>query len=588
MARAEIDPLHLDLLEIASTVFFADGAVPRGGPTRPEMGSSWRRSFSFTIPVRNPTFWNRPDVGAALVNTVGFLTEDSVSFAFTEKATDVERQPFLDLDPTGAAFDAEEVILFSGGLDSFAGALEALSTTSAKVILLTHRSAQKAIPRQVELGKHLADRFPNRMLHINVLARRRGQEASDSSQRSRSFLFAALGQVVAGVFGARRVSFYENGVISHNLPISPQVVGAMATRTTHPLALRELDRLMQTLGETYAPIENRYKWMTKRDVVERIAQNGGADSISRTVSCTSIREQTTLHTHCGTCSQCLDRRFAILAAGLEAHDFAEDYGTDVLFGARETTQSRTMAVEWTRHAMHLTTLDARGFVGRFGLEFSRIAEGHPEQRKSDTLDQCLGMHARHGHCVKGVLERMLVEKSDDILHERFPESSLIALFLGKQSSDSLTLPVDPRESAPRADIVPKVEQVDLRPDPQAPLMIEFLEEGGAPVVSVVGMCRLTGRAATVPHVLKAEYFADKCAGLERCNHRHVQSGDLAQRLGTTKDVIRQSVKRCRTMLRSSFLELHDIDPERELLLQHRAACGYRLDPEILVRRDSES
>jgi hypothetical protein len=173
-------------------------------------------------------------------------------------------QPFLDLDPNGAAFDAKEVILFSGGLESFAGALEALCTSTNKVILLTHRSAQKAIPRQVELGKYLAQRFPGRVLHIHVKARRVGQEASALSQRSRSFLFAALGQLVTQSFGAERLGFYENGVISHNLPISSQVVGTMATRTTHPLSLLKLNTLMQLLGPRHVPIENRYLWLTNR------------------------------------------------------------------------------------------------------------------------------------------------------------------------------------------------------------------------------------------------------------------------------------------------------------------------------------
>ena len=262
--RTEMDPLNIDLLEIAATVFAADCAVTRGGAIRAGMGEGWRRSFDFRIPVRNLEFWNRAEVRDALVDAVGFLPEDEVTFAFSHKTMAPDAQPFLDLDPNGAAFDAKEVILFSGGLESFAGALEALCTSTNKVILLTHRSAQKAIPRQVELGKYLAQRFPGRVLHIHVKARRVGQEASALSQRSRSFLFAALGQLVTQSFGAERLGFYENGVISHNLPISSQVVGTMATRTTHPLSLLKLNTLMQLLGPRHVPIENRYLWLTNR------------------------------------------------------------------------------------------------------------------------------------------------------------------------------------------------------------------------------------------------------------------------------------------------------------------------------------
>ena len=34
--------------------------------------------------------------------------------------------------------------------------------------------------------------------------------------------------------GAKRISFYENGVVSHNLPISPQVVTVKAS-SRHPV-----------------------------------------------------------------------------------------------------------------------------------------------------------------------------------------------------------------------------------------------------------------------------------------------------------------------------------------------------------------
>ena len=53
-----------------------------------------------------------------------------------------------------------------------------------------------------------------------------------------------LGFIAARMVGATRVRFFENGVVSANLPISPQVIGTMATRTTHPLALRYFNELL--------------------------------------------------------------------------------------------------------------------------------------------------------------------------------------------------------------------------------------------------------------------------------------------------------------------------------------------------------
>ena len=276
-----IDPLIADLLDIACVVFAADSSVPRGGTVRQNMGAAWRRRFFFEVPVRNREIWADPAVTDRLVEAVSFLTDDVVSFDFTDHQGDHGGQQFLDFDPSGVTFEAQDVVLFSGGLDSFAGALEMLATTNRSLRLVSHRSAQKVIPRQEELGAYLMHRFPKRVEHIHVEARRKDEEASETTQRSRSLLFAALGQAVVQAFDGKRLWFFENGIVSHNLPISPQVVGTMATRTTHPLALDLLNRLFDRLGGDLVPIHNAYQWLTKTEVVERIARHDGAKQIAR-------------------------------------------------------------------------------------------------------------------------------------------------------------------------------------------------------------------------------------------------------------------------------------------------------------------
>jgi hypothetical protein len=123
-----IAPLMEDLLNVVAAVFAADSSVRRGGHTRPEMGADWRRQFDFQVPVRLPDVWSRPDVSDALVRAVTFLTGDDVSFSFVQSHETGPPQGYLEFDPSAAEFTADEVILFSGGLDSFAGALEALAT----------------------------------------------------------------------------------------------------------------------------------------------------------------------------------------------------------------------------------------------------------------------------------------------------------------------------------------------------------------------------------------------------------------------------------------------------------------------------
>ncbi|MEJ8570762.1 7-cyano-7-deazaguanine synthase [Microbaculum marinum] len=561
-ALLDLHPALLDLMEIAATVFAADGAIPRGGPTRPNMGEDWYRRFDLEIPVRNPELWQRTEVAAALCEAVETLTGDSVSFRFMPAEPGPLQQRYLDFDPAGATFRADEVLLFSGGLDSLAGALERLATTSSRVVLVTHRSAQKVIPRQVRLGQYLADRFSGRVLHVHVLARRVEQAAADSTQRSRTLLFSALGQAVAQAFGARRIRFFENGIVSHNLPLSPQIVSTMATRTTHPLALTNIRRLMQLVVSDAAPIENPFQWSTKSEVVSRIHEYGAASQIPLAVSCTSIREQDKLYTHCGACTQCFDRRFAILHAGLAEHDPDEIYATDVLVGERLSERSVTMAVEWTRHALRLGKLDEKGFMESFGHEASRILRGHSDLPPKTALELTLKMHHRHSRAVHDVLENVLRERAADLVAHRLPETSLVRLHLG--SGDALLQQVPEylrrqfiREPNGDGD---EVDEIDEVPQPGAPLRVRFYIDEGSHVVDVIGLASVTGRSARVPHALKPSFDEDRRNGVAPEDHQYRVGTTLPDLTDMNKGTIRKLVQRCRKQLAEEYRQLHGEPP----------------------------
>ena len=483
-AVAQLEERLLDLLDIAAVVFAADGTFKRGDATRPQMGKDWRRTLDFTIPVRVPQFWSTPHVVHALVDAVSFMTEDSVDFHFVQREPTLPAQSFFSFDSRSATFEAEEVVLFSGGLDSYAGALEALSTTSSKIILLTHRSSQKAIPHQVKLGKYLAEKFEGRVLHIHVPAHRVGEAASESTQRSRAFLFAALGQVVAQAFAAKRLNFYENGIISHNLPLSRQIVGSMASRTTHPLTLTKLNRLMDLVVPKTISIENRYQWLTKAEVVGRIQTFNGADQLALTISCTNNRDRNKLQTHCGNCSQCLDRRFAILANGLEIHEPEEIYATDVLLGTRETPRSRTMALEWTRHAMALAGMEGRQFIGSFGTELARVARGHEGLQSTEVLKRSHEMHRRHGQTIREVLLKAVQAIAPKLVDHLLPNSSLLRMFLvDARSTAQPCVGVAELVHAPTETLEDFGDDWSVT-DPEYCLRVRFLEKNGKPVVAV--------------------------------------------------------------------------------------------------------
>ena len=83
-----------------------------------------------------------------------------------------------------------------------------------------------------------------------------GIEPVERTQRTRSFLFGALAGTVARIAGASGFSLFENGIVSFNLPIAGQIVGAAATRTTHPRVIRDLSNFLSALLDSEVNVQN--------------------------------------------------------------------------------------------------------------------------------------------------------------------------------------------------------------------------------------------------------------------------------------------------------------------------------------------
>src|SRR5207302_64111 len=119
-------------------------------------------------------------------------------------------------------------------------------------------------------------------------------------------------------------------------PLSPQVLGGRATRSTHPQTLVGFEKLFSHLFECDFAVENPFAWKTRTHVLSEIKAAGHGDLCALTSSCTHTIAMTTEHTHCGRCSQCVDRRISSLAAGLdETEDPPIRYRSDVLVDPRD-------------------------------------------------------------------------------------------------------------------------------------------------------------------------------------------------------------------------------------------------------------
>ena len=131
-----VDDRMRDLLEIAAFVYGADRLITRGTPRQLEY-ENWSRSLIFHIGVRDFDFWTQPQASEALRKVLLFLSGDkSYTFHFSKKKpTNYQTRLFTTAPGNGPKADGSvplppEVALFSGGLDSLAGIINLLETTT--------------------------------------------------------------------------------------------------------------------------------------------------------------------------------------------------------------------------------------------------------------------------------------------------------------------------------------------------------------------------------------------------------------------------------------------------------------------------
>ena len=569
---ANLPDILVDLLEVASYVYAADSATSRGGESDRNMGEWWRRDFQFVIPVRVPELWSSTSVISALVETLNFLSDEQYAFEFCHFTDPPVTESYFKLpDTKGSVFSPDEIVLFSGGMDSFAGAVEELANSNRKVALVSHRSAPKIASAQQHLVDDLRNQFgADGLLHIPVWAQVLGKRSQESTHRTRSFLFATLGAVTAKLFGKERIHFYENGVVSLNLPPVAQVVGARATRTTHPQALTGFRRVLSEVFGHPFHVENPFCWLTKTEVVERIAANGCGHLIRHTRSCTRIREMTKQHSHCGQCSQCLDRRFAVLAAGQGDEDPEEAYKTDLFIGERPSGQAREMALAFVRSASLIRKMVDVTFFERYG-EASRTVKYF--DAPTDTVaGQIFGLYLRHAERVCRVCEDAISAHAAELLEGTLSPSCLLTLIIG-QSGDISEYPARPEEPAEAI-----AERTDIR---------IALDEGGKRVV-FDRWGEIKGANAQLLLILAASYR--DAARNERApqNFPFIRSDQLAEQIGCAQQTLRRRISRCRNHIARMAAGVGDSAPPADAVIENHPWYGYRLNPDrvrIVVMSD---
>lgn len=356
----------LDFLLLAGAVYVIDKSVPRRlAPDR------WTREFALTVPVAEPAAWMA--AREPLTRALAFLTGDVWFLTFVSRPE--LPQLSLPLQPAGRqrhgahgaredwpVKEAEIVTLFSGGLDSLVGALDALADSAtpaisksgdSKVLLVGHGDATSVLGDQHRVYNGLvATPLSTRLRWVKM---RIGPVASaqapaglairepygrETTLRSRSLVFLALGLCAAQACGPEvPLLVPENGFIALNPPLTPSRLGSCSTRTTHPYFLSEVRQVAAALGLS-TPIRDPYRLRTKGELLdgchdrETLAQLA-PDTVSSAHATRRGRWRRRGARNCGYCVPCLIRRAALHAIGC---DDGMAYGIDV--GASELDLAR--------------------------------------------------------------------------------------------------------------------------------------------------------------------------------------------------------------------------------------------------------
>lgn len=466
---------------------------------------------------------------------------------------------------TEGTFEPDEVALFSGGIDSFAGAVQDLVANDKKLALVGHFSAPKVVNVQRALVNGLRQGgLGERFFYTSVEITNMGVSSVDESQRTRSFLFACLGLVVARLFGKDRLTFYENGVISLNLPIAKDVMGARATRTTHPRVLDGFATIFSELLEREIEIRTPLQWLTKREVVECLRGSGFDDMLGHTVSCTRTFVRTVHHPHCGVCSQCIDRRFAVLAAGMNASDPEQGYRVDLLTGDRSAKeQDVRMAVAYVKCFQKLAACPKNRFLAEYP-EITSALRFYRDLVTDEARDQIYDLLQRHAKDVLAVVADGTRRHLDELVRGEMPSASLLSMCFNRSRIE-----VSPPSSYDR-------QTKDFLDRLVAPICEFAVDEEGKRIL-FKGDFYLEGANFTLVEKLLENHRTGKRATTDVA---FIRAPELAEALRISEASLRQRVLRLRTLVTDRLAVDLGVVLGADDFIENRERVGYRLNPNL--------
>ncbi len=299
----------LDLFYISLMVYYADRKIERRFTD-----DAWTRHFKVYIPVLDIDKWRENKV--LLEKMISFLSGDNWTFEFRKRDKNLNELKIENgIEKSKIKFNPNIFCMLSGGLDSFIGAIDLLSSDK-NVAFIGHYGGGKGVKLYQDfVNKQLLERYnlEERQFFNFYAAPIRGKE---DSTRTRSFMFFSHAIVLAsGVNKNTDLIIPENGLISLNVPLTNSRLGSSSTRTTHPYYMGLLQKIITNL-ELKVTLNNPYQYNTKGEMIMNCKDQAFLkNNIDNTMSCSHPDQGRYLKEkkpcHCGFCLPCIIRRAAI-------------------------------------------------------------------------------------------------------------------------------------------------------------------------------------------------------------------------------------------------------------------------------------
>lgn len=339
--KQSLKPIYEDFLIVAASVFAIDKRIPRDkiiGINADDISSedNWTRTLHVCIPVIELEKWN--NVKSELEEILNFLSGDEWSITFRKTDKRYRNCDYRSRDSI-ANTDFDCVSLFSGGLDSFSGAIKLLSE-GKKTCFVGCMEYNQLNKRMDELYKIVKKHYSNINSNIIVFSTKPGipeninedlrSRFTENTTRSRSLLFIAGALATASLIG-RDVPVYipENGFIGMNIPLTPSRIGSCSTRTTHVFFINNLNKILAKL-EISHKVHNFYAFKTKGEIVQELMNEPAfIEGAGLTISCSHPTQGriagATPPINCGYCFPCLIRRASLNKIGYESGSYLDSY-----------------------------------------------------------------------------------------------------------------------------------------------------------------------------------------------------------------------------------------------------------------------